>query len=154
MWTRNPELGVLDTCKALGTTFVAFSPLGRGAFGGELRDPNTLANNDFRANMPRFTAEHWPANLLLLDQFNRIAQEQGVTPAQLSLAWVLSRGDHVVAIPGTGQMNHLEENIACKDWQPSPGVLQQLDNLINQHTVIGHRYDENMRLNVETEEFL
>lgn len=154
LWTRNPELGVLDTCKALGTTFVAFSPLGRGAFGGELRDPNTLANNDFRANMPRFTAEHWPANLLLLDQFNRIAQEQRVTPAQLSLAWVLSRGDHVVAIPGTGQMNHLEENIACKDWQPSPGVLQQLDNLINQHTVIGHRYDENMRLNVETEEFL
>ena len=103
--------------------------------------------------MPRFKAENWVKNLALVDQFNAIASEQGVTPAQLALAWVLSRDDHIVTIPGTGRMAHMEENIARWDWLPAPQVLQQLDGLINQQTVTGHRYSDALRLNVDTEEF-
>ncbi len=153
LWTRNPEIALLDTCRELGVTLVAFSPLGRGALANDVRDPNDLAENDFRATMPRFTAEHWPKNRALLERFNALATEQGVTPAQLALAWVLSRGEHVIAIPGTGRMDHLEENIARWHWQPQPQVLAQLDELINQDTVSGHRYSDAMRANIDSEEF-
>ncbi|TGD76250.1 aldo/keto reductase [Mangrovimicrobium sediminis] len=153
LWTRNPELGVSEACAELGTTLVAFSPLGRGVLADGLRDPAQMEENDFRAGMPRFSAQNWPRNLALVDAFNAIAEGQGVTPAQLALAWVLSRGDHVVTIPGTGRMAHMEENIARWDWQPPAAVLAELDALINQETVVGHRYGEAMRANVDTEEF-
>jgi len=153
LWTRNPELGVLETCKELGTTFVAFSPVGRGALANGIRDPKDLEENDFRSYMPRFSEENWPKNLKLIDTFNAVAKEQGVTPAQLSLAWVLSRGDHIVTIPGTSKMSHMEENIAKADWQPEPQVLQQVDALINQQTVSGHRYNDKLKLNVDTEDY-
>ncbi len=153
LWTRNPELGVLDACKELGTTFVAFSPVGRGVLANNMRDPSTLAAHDFRAGIPRFSAEHWPTNLDLINKFNAIAKQQEVTSAQLALAWVLSRGEHIVAIPGTSRMDHMEENMARWDWLPSAAVLQQLDELINQQTVSGHRYGDAMRTNVDTEEF-
>ena len=153
LWTRNPEIAVLDACRELGTTFVAFSPLGRGALADGIRDINILEDNDFRSTMPRFLPDNWPANRALLDQFNNLAAEQEVTPAQLALAWVLSRGDHVVAIPGTGRMEHMRENIAHCDWQPPTALLEQLDSLINQQTVVGHRYSEPMRANIDSEEF-
>ena len=153
LWTRNPELGVLQACKELGTTFVAFSPLGRGVLANSVRDPQVLDADDFRAGIPRLSVENWPTNLSLLDQFVEIAAGQGVTPAQLALAWVLSQGEHVVAIPGTGRMAHMEENIARRDWQPESSVLDALDRLINHQTVVGHRYSEAMKLNVDTEEF-
>jgi len=152
-WTRNPEIAVLDACRELGTTFVAFSPVGRGALANGVRDLGQLAQGDFRLAVPRFLPENWPANLALIDRFNAIAQREGVTPAQLSLAWVLSRGEHVVAIPGTGKMEHLEENIARWRWQPSPVTLAEVDAILNQQTVVGHRYSEAMRLNVDSEEF-
>jgi len=153
LWTRNPEIAVLEACRELGTTFVAFSPLGRGALADGLRDIGTLNENDFRVGMPRFLTENWGANLKLIDQFNAIAKEEGVTPAQLSLAWVLSRGEHIVVIPGTGQLAHMEENIALWDWQPSAAVLSKLDALINEKTVAGDRYGTSMKLNVDTEDF-
>ncbi|MEP5117830.1 MAG: aldo/keto reductase, partial [Marinomonas sp.] len=117
LWTRNPEIGVLQACKELGTTLVAFSPVGRGVLANGVRDIDGLAEKDLRRNMPRFNADNWPKNLKLVDQFNAIAQEEGLTPAQLSLAWVLSRGEHVVAIPGTASIAHLEENLARWDWE-------------------------------------
>ena len=153
LWTRNPEIAVLEACRELGTTFVAFSPLGRGVLANAVREPGALHENDFRADIPRLKPENWQHNLALIDQFAAIAEARGVTPAQLALAWVLSRGDHIVAIPGTGRMEKMEENIARWDWQPSGEVLQQLDALINQDTVAGGRYSEAMKLNVDTEEF-
>ena len=153
LWTRNPELGVQEACRELGVTLVAFSPLGRGVLAGSLQDPAQLDDSDFRAGIPRLSADNWPRNRELIAQFNAMAADQGVTPAQLALAWVLSRGDEVVTIPGTGRMAHMEENIARWDWQPAADVLAELDALINQHTVQGHRYSEAMRLNVDTEEF-
>ncbi|MFV8816741.1 aldo/keto reductase [Haliea sp. E17] len=153
LWTRNPELGVLEACRELGTTFVAFSPLGRGVLTGTIQDTAEFAENDFRASMPRFSDENWPHNRELVHVFAKMAEAEGVTPAQLALAWVLSRGEHVVAIPGTGRMQHLEENIARWDYQPSPVELQRLDALINQSTVRGHRYSHALRANIDTEEF-
>jgi aryl-alcohol dehydrogenase-like predicted oxidoreductase len=153
LWTRNSEISVLEACRELGTTFVAFSPLGRGALANSVRDIKAMEVNDFRTGIPRFQPDNWSRNLQLIDQFNAIAEEQGVTPAQLSLAWVLSRGEHVVTIPGTGQMAHMEENIARWNWQPSVEVLNMLDALINEETVAGDRYGESMKLNVDTEDF-
>lgn len=153
LWTRNSEIAVLEACRELGTTFVAFSPLGRGALANGVRDINVLHANDFRCGIPRFHKENWHRNLQLIDQFNSIAKEEEVTPAQLSLAWVLSRGEHIVTIPGTGRMAHLEENIARWDWQPSAQVLDTLNALINEKTVAGDRYGETMKLNVDTEDF-
>src|SRR5690606_22920828 len=91
LWTRQVEIAVLDTCRELGVTMVAFSPLGRGALGGGLRDPGALPESDLRRTMPRFQHDHWPRNLSALDRFFALAAEAGVTPAQLALAWVLSR---------------------------------------------------------------
>jgi len=153
LWTRNAEIAVLETCRELGTTFVAFSPLGRGALANGVRDINALDANDFRTSIPRFQQENWRRNLQLIDQFNAIAEQEGVTPAQLSIAWVLSRGEHVVTIPGTGRMEHMEENIARWSWQPSAATLSKLDALINENTVVGDRYGESMKMNVDTEDF-
>ncbi|MCC6201941.1 MAG: aldo/keto reductase [Gammaproteobacteria bacterium] len=153
LWTRNVEIALLEACLELDTTLVAFSPLGRGALANGLRDPATLASGDLRRTHPRFNAINWPRNLSLIDQYNAIAAAQGLTPAQLALAWVLSRGNHVVAIPGTTNLMHLAENLATPDAPLAPRVLDQLDALINQHTVAGRRYPDAIQRTVETEEF-
>ncbi len=151
--TRNPEISVLETCRELGTTFVAFSPVGRAILADGPRDPQALPEGDLRRHMPRWQPENWPRNLALADQFNAIAKENGVTAAQLSLAWVLSRGDHVVTIPGTASIAHLEENIARWDWEIPVDVAATLDALINQNTVSGGRYSDSMQKTIDTEEF-
>ncbi|QGN54816.1 aldo/keto reductase [Novosphingobium sp. Gsoil 351] len=153
LMTRNPEIAVLDVCRELGTTFVAFSPVGRGALAGGVRDAGALGAKDIRRSMPRFGGENWAANRELLDRFEAIAAREGVTPAQLSLAWVLSRGDHVVTIPGTANIAHLEENIARWDWELPAAVSAELDSLINRETVAGGRYAEAMQRTIDTEEF-
>ncbi|MEH6826752.1 aldo/keto reductase [Parasphingorhabdus sp.] len=153
LWTRNPEIAVLETCRELGTTLVAFSPVARGVLANGVRDVDALAEKDLRRNMPRFNEENWPKNLGLVDQFNAIAAEEGVSPAQLSLAWVLSRGEHVVAIPGTASIAHLEENLARWDWQISAATEARLDALINQTSVAGPRYGELIQQTIDTEEF-
>jgi aryl-alcohol dehydrogenase-like predicted oxidoreductase len=153
LWTRNPEIAVLDTCRELGIAFVAFSPVGRGALTGGLRDLAQLPPGDIRLSMPRFDAENWPKNLTLIDAFSAIAAEQGLTPAQLSLAWVLSRGDHVHVIPGTTSLDHLAGNVARADWRPGQDLLARLDGLINRHTVAGPRYAAAIQKTIDTEEF-
>lgn len=152
-WTRNVEIAISETCRELGVTLVAFSPVARGALANGLRDPSALETGDLRKTMPRFDPENWPRNLRLIDAFNALAAQQGVTPAQLSLAWVLSRGDHIVTIPGTTNIDHLEENFARRDWQPEAEILAQVDALINQQTVSGHRYHPAIRPTIDTEEF-
>lgn len=151
--TRNPEIAVLDACRALGTTFVAFSPVGRGSLCGTLRDPSTLLEGDLRKTWPRFTGENWMRNLALIDVFTAIAMRAEVTPAQLALGWVLAQGDHVVTIPGTANIAHLEENIAKADWRPDTATVTEIDALINRKTVVGARYPEAMQATIDTEEF-
>lgn len=152
-WTRNPEIAVLEACAELGTTFVAFSPVGRGALAGAIRDPAELADKDLRRSMPRFNADNWPANRALIDALAAIAAGQGVTLAQLSLGWVLSRGEHVVAIPGTASIAHLEENIARKDWVMPADVAAQVDTLFAPEAIAGSRYAPAAQATVSTEEF-
>jgi aryl-alcohol dehydrogenase-like predicted oxidoreductase len=153
LWSRNPEIAVLDTCRELGITFVAFSPVARGVLANGVRDIGTLADKDLRRTMPRFNAENWPRNRKLVDAFNAIAAREGVTPAQLSLGWVLAQGEHIVAIPGTGNADHLAENIARHDWAITPALAAELDTLINRHTVAGPRYGAAMQATIDTEEF-
>ena len=153
LWTRNAEIAVLEACRELGITFVAFSPVGRGVLANGVRDMAALPEKDFRHSMPRFSAANWPRNLALIDQFNAIAAREGVSPAQLSLAWVLSRGDHIVSIPGSANEAHVAENIARWDWDIPAEVSAEVDALINQNTVAGHRYSEGMRATIDTEDF-
>jgi len=153
LWTRNVELGVLETTRELGIPLVAFSPAGRGALGGVLKDPSTFVEGDLRTKMPRFNAENWPHNLALIENFVVLAEEAGVTPAQLALHWVLSRGDHVHIIPGTTSIQHLEDNFAAASVEVPASVLEAAGKLINEDTVAGHRYHDAIRPTIDTEEF-
>lgn len=152
-WTRNPELGTLEACRELGIAFVAFSPVGRGAFGGVLRDPAALPDWDLRRSMPRFDAEHWSANLSLLDRFGELARDAGCSPAQLAIAWVLSRGEHVIALPGTRSAAHLDEDLEAGSLELPARVLASVDELVNERTVSGGRYSPAAQADVDTEDF-
>lgn len=151
--TRNPEIGLVDACRELGVTLVAFSPFGRGALAGAGLDPAGFVAGDIRGAMPRFGPGHWPANRELARMFREFAAGAGVSTAQLALGWVLSRGEHVVAIPGTSSLAHLEENIARADWLPDQALVARIDAAINQRTVSGGRYGPAMQAGVSTEEF-
>lgn len=151
--TRNPEIAVLDACRELGVTFVAFSPVARGMLSNGVKNPETLLDSDIRKTMPRFVGENWVRNIALVVAFNTLAESAGVTPAQLSLGWVLAQGDHIVAIPGTTQISHLEENMARSDWRPSAELCSQVSSLINQQTIAGPRYTPAAQATIDTEEF-
>lgn len=153
LWTRNAELGTLEACRELGVAFVAFSPVGRGFLTGTLRDTAGFDAKDIRRGMPRFQAGNFGANLGLLDGLAALAAEAGSTPAQLSLAWLLARGEHVVPIPGTTSVAHLEENLGAAELTLGPGLVARLDALINHHTVSGARYNAATQTEIDTEEF-
>lgn len=153
LWSRQAEIAVLDTCRELGITFVAFSPVARGVLANGVRDVAALHERDLRRTMPRFDPDNWPTNLALVKAFNAIAAREGMTPAQLSLGWVLAQGEHIVAIPGTGNCRHLAENIARADWSMPPALAAELDALINRRTVAGPRYGAVMQATIDTEDF-
>jgi aryl-alcohol dehydrogenase-like predicted oxidoreductase len=153
LWTRNPEIAVLDACREMGTAFVAFSPLGRAFLTGTLRDVGRLDAGDIRRTMPRFTPANHGSNLGLLDAFAALAAEAGVTPAQLALAWVLGRGEHVLAIPGTTRLAHLRENLAAADARLSPALAAQAEALFSPGRVAGGRYSAASQSEVDTEQF-
>lgn len=153
LMTRNPEVAVLDACRELGTAFVAFSPVGRGILGGVLRSMDELPSTDLRFIMPRFNdAENFAANLELADAFGEIARELGVTPGQLSIAWTLSRGEHIISIPGTANPQHLADNLAAASITIDDALAARLDDLINPSTVRGPRYPPLQQSQVDTEE--
>jgi len=153
LWTRNAEIAVLDTCREIGAAFVAFSPLARAFLTGTLRDVTALEPKDIRRGMPRFEPEAYARNLALLPAYEALAQEAGCTPAQLALAWVLAQGEHVIAIPGTANLAHLEENMGTGRVELTAGQLQRVDALINHATVVGPRYSPECQADVDSELF-
>src|ERR1700733_12584872 len=152
LWTRNPEVAVLEDCRALGSGFVAFSPLARGFLTGTVRDSSTFAERDIRRGMPRFHGPEFAANLELLNGFAKLAREADCMMAQLALAWVLSRGDHIVPIPGTTRLDHLAEDFAAAALSVDAGLLSRVDGLINATTVRGPRYSAAAQAEIDTEE--
>jgi aryl-alcohol dehydrogenase-like predicted oxidoreductase len=152
LWTRNPEVAVLDACRELGITVVAFSPLARGFLTGRLRGVSHLPRTDIRHNMPRFQPEHLPRNLSLLDGLSAIADQHHCTMGQVALAWVLARGDHIIPIPGTTNLEHLAENAGAVDVHLSEDTMAALDGLINPQTVSGPRYSDAVQKDIDTEE--
>jgi hypothetical protein len=153
LWTRNPEIGVLQACRLIGAAFVAFSPTARGFLTGQLRDVSAFDAKDIRRAMPRFEPANYAANLKLLDSLQALAGEAGCTMVQLALAWLLAQGDHIVPIPGTTNLAHLDENLGADAATLSPEVLQRAGALVNQHTVTGARYNATTQTEVDTEEF-
>ena len=152
LWTRNPEVAVLDTCRELGITVVAFSPLARGFLTGRMRDMSIFPPKDIRHQMPRFQPPHFAANLRLLDGLAAIAARQGCTMGQIAMAWVLARGEHIVPIPGTTRLDHLEENAGAARVQLDDATMRALDALINPATVSGARYSVAVQRDIDTEE--
>jgi aryl-alcohol dehydrogenase-like predicted oxidoreductase len=153
LWTRNPELGTLDVCRELGIAFVAFSPLGRGYLTGELRDVSALDAKDIRRPMPRFAPEAYAKNLELLDGFSRMARETGCSNAELALAWLLHRAEHVIPIPGTTSVSHLRDNLRASTVTLAREQMARLDALINDRTVEGARYPPAVQAEIDTEKF-
>ena len=153
LWTRNPEIAVLQACKELGTAFVAFSPVARGFLTGALTDISTLDAKDLRRSMPRFTPDNYAANLRLLEGLKAIAQDAGCTLAQLAIAWLLQQGEHVIPIPGTTRITHLDEDLAAANVQLSPQVLARLNTLMQPRSITAGRYNAQSQSEVDTEEF-
>jgi aryl-alcohol dehydrogenase-like predicted oxidoreductase len=151
--TRNPEIAVLEACRATGASLVAFSPLGRGFLAGSLRDVSGLAPKDIRRAMPRFDAANHAANLHVLDEYENLARQAGCTPSQLALAWLLGRGPHVLAIPGTTNRAHLEENVGAMQVSPDAGLLARLDALFAPTALAGERYNAATQAEIDTESF-
>jgi aryl-alcohol dehydrogenase-like predicted oxidoreductase len=151
LWTRNPEIAVLEACRELGTAFVSFGPVGRGFLTGKLTDVEGFEPRDIRRGMPRFQGENFTANLKLLDGLSAVTRDSGCTLAQLSLAWVLSRGDDVIPIPGTTRLDHLEEDAGAISVQLSAEALSRLDELVNPSTVHGGRYNAATQTEIDTE---
>lgn len=153
LWTRNPEIAVLDACRELGVAFVAFSPVARGYLCGDLKDVSTLDAKDIRRAMPRFTPEAYAANLALLDGYLAIARQIGCSPAQLALAWLLRKGEHIIPIPGTTSVEHLRDDLGAAAVQLDAQTMATLDGAINQQNVVGPRYSAQSASEVDTETF-
>jgi aryl-alcohol dehydrogenase-like predicted oxidoreductase len=140
LWSRDPEGELLDTCRELGIAFVAYSPLGRGFLTGRYRSIDDLAPDDWRRNNPRFQGENFQKNLDLVGKVEQLAKAKGSTPAQLALAWLLSRGEHVIPIPGSTRIERVEENAGATRVTLSADDIRSLDALAP--TVAGERYPE------------
>jgi aryl-alcohol dehydrogenase-like predicted oxidoreductase len=153
LWTRNAEIAVLQACRSIGAAFVAFSPVARGFLSSTPPDPSGFGPKDIRRGMPRFAAEHYPQNLALLSGVRALAQAQGCTVSQLALAWLLARGPHVLPIPGTTRVEHLQENLGALNVVLSAEQVAQLDTLVNTRTVQGNRYSAQSSAEVDTETF-
>jgi aryl-alcohol dehydrogenase-like predicted oxidoreductase len=140
LWSRDPEGELLETCRELGIAFVAYSPLGRGFLTGRYRSIDDFAPDDWRRRNPRFQGENFQKNLDLVARVEQLARVKGCTPAQLALAWLLSRGELVIPIPGSTRIERVEENAGAMRLQLSAADIQALDVLAP--NVAGERYAE------------
>lgn len=148
LWAREPEADMLVTCAELGTTFVAYSPLGRAFLTGAL-DKASLAANDFRNMLPRFSGAASVANQAMVDALSRFAKTKGMTNAQVALGWLLCRHPHVVPIPGTRRISYLEQNAAAAGIQLSASDVAELDALFPPDAIEGGRYPEAGMVGIE-----
>jgi aryl-alcohol dehydrogenase-like predicted oxidoreductase len=140
LWTREPEATVMPACRELGIAFVPFSPLGRGFLTGTVTGLEGIAPGDWRANNPRFSEENLARNVALLKPLEEVARSQGKTVAQVALAWVLSRGENVIPLPGMKRRMHLDENTAAVDIELSPEELNRLNAAFPPGAAAGDRY--------------
>lgn len=140
LWSRDPEDGILQTCRELGVGFVAYSPLGRGFLTGEIKSFEDLAPDDYRRMSPRFQGENFARNLQLVKRIREMAKAKGCTPAQLALAWVLAQGDDVVPIPGTKRRKYLEENLGALDVELTANDLARIEEIAPKGVAAGERY--------------
>ena|ERR1051326_718555 len=148
LWSREPEAEILPAVRELGIGFVAYSPIGRGFLSGRIKSKDVLESNDYRRNNPRFADGNFEHNLALVERIEEIAAEKHVTPAQLALAWLLSRGDDIVPIPGVRKINHLEENAAAVDIELTPAELARIDEAAPRGFAAGDRYPDMSRVNL------
>ncbi len=144
LFAREPEVEILPTLRERGIGFVPYSPLGRGFLTGALRSLDDLDENDFRRSQPRFQGDNLDANLAIAQQVAKLANERGVTPAQLALAWVHAQGKDVVPIPGTKRRPYLEDNVAAIDIELSADEYERLDGL---GEALGDRYADMSHVN-------
>ena len=151
-WSRKVEIGVLQACRDIGAALVAFSPVARGFLTATPPDPAGFDAKDIRRTMPRFEPAAYAANLVLWRGVQALAERAGCSPAQLSLAWLLARGAHVVPIPGTTQLEHLRENLAAQTLRLSPDIAAELEDLLHEGRVQGGRYGAASQAEVDTEE--
>ncbi|HWN17596.1 MAG TPA: aldo/keto reductase [Gemmatimonadales bacterium] len=142
LWTRDPEDEVLPVCRELDIGFVAYSPLGRGFLTGRFRTLEDLPEGDYRRNSPRFQGENFQKNLDLVGRVQEIAKRKKCSPAQLALAWLLTRGDDIVPIPGTKQRRYLEENLRSLDIELMPADLEKIEEVAPKGAASGDRYHE------------
>ncbi|RMH69140.1 MAG: aldo/keto reductase [Gemmatimonadetes bacterium] len=143
LWSRDPEQELLAVCRELEITFVAYSPLGRGFLSGTIKNPvDDLDIADYRRYNPRFKGDNLARNRALVERLGELANDKSCTPAQLSLAWVLAQGDHIVPIPGTKHLRYLAENVAAVDIDLTPSEQDELGQLFAPEAVAGARYDE------------
>ena len=142
LWTRDPEKELLDVCKELGITFIAYSPIGRGFLSGNIKKTDTFPDDDVRKYFPRFKNENIDHNYRIVEQLEKIAKEKNCTTAQLAIAWLLAKSENIIPIPGTKRRKYLEENAASVDIELSPSELQKLDEVVPQSLVKGDRYPD------------
>ncbi len=142
LWSRDVEDEILPTVRELGIGFVAYSPLGRGFLTGQIQSPEDFGEGDYRQNSPRFQGENFHKNLELVERVREIADEKGVAPGQLSIAWLLHRGEDIIPIPGTKRRKYLEENAAAVDVELSDEDLRRIDEVAPAGVAAGGRYDE------------
>ena len=153
LWTRNPEIAVLDACRELGVAFVAFSPVARGFLCGNVIDVDTLDAKDIRRTMPRFAPDNYAANLNLLTSFCAMAKELACTPSRLAIAWLLHKAPHVVPIPGTTSVAHLHDDLGAVNVKLDAATMARLEALFQPGVVAGSRYNPQGNSEVDTEEF-
>jgi len=147
LWSREPEDELLGTVRELGIGFVAYSPLGRGFLTGAIRSGDDFAEGDYRRTTPRFQGENLEANLALVERVREIAAQKGVTAAQLALAWVHSRGDDIVPIPGTKRREYLEQNVAAAAIELTGEEIAALEAAVPAGAAAGDRYPDMSRQN-------
>ena len=151
--TRNPEISVLDTCRELGIAFVAFSPVARGFLSDRPPDPSGFHGNDIRNLLPRFRAGNYAENLALLEAARPIAEQAGCTLPQLALAWLLARREHVIPIPGTTSVEHLEQNFRSLEVKLAPDAVDALASHFAPERMTGNRYPDALQRSIDTETF-
>ena len=149
LMTRQPELGLVQACAELGTAFVPFSPLARGAFGRDIFDPDTLPSHEFRRLIPRFQGVDWHLNKSKIDDFRSYAHDQNINPPALAIAWLLDQGPHILPIPGTRSADHLSDWVAASDITLTPEIRTEIARILPVGWAYGDRYNDDQASTVE-----